>query len=145
MKRFLALILCIMMMLSVSVFAAAEAPAETPVKTFEELVAEAEAEITVLGEGEVMMQLIVTDGEGNTQFFEINTDEETVGAALVAAELVEGEEGPYGLYVKTVCGITADYDKDGTYWAFYINDEYAMTGVDATPIEDAVYTLKVEG
>ena len=48
-------------------------------------------------------------------------------------------------YVKTVNGITADYDTDGTYWAFYVNGEYAMTGVDSTPVEDgAVYTFKVE-
>ncbi len=48
-------------------------------------------------------------------------------------------------YVKTVNGITADYDTDGTYWAFYVNGEYAMTGVDSTPVEDgAVYAFKVE-
>ena len=50
----------------------------------------------------------------------------------------------YGLYVKTVNGITADYAVDQTYWAFYINGEYAMAGVDSTPVENGtVYALKV--
>ena len=47
---------------------------------------------------------------------------------------------------RCVNGITADYDTDGKYWAFYINGEYATTGVDATEIdEEAVYTFAVEG
>ena len=48
--------------------------------------------------------------------------------------LIEGEEGPYGLYVKKVNGITADYDVNGTYWAFYVNGTMAPTGVDMTEI-----------
>lgn len=87
----------------------------------------------------------VVDAEGNRTDFTIETDKETVGEALVAEGLIEGEEGIYGLYVKTVNGITADYDTDGTYWAFYINDEYASSGVDQTPITDGEsYTFKVE-
>ena len=51
----------------------------------------------------------------------------------------------YGLYIKSVNGIVADYDVDATYWAFYINGEYAMTGVEMTPIaEGDSYLLKVE-
>ena len=38
-----------------------------------------------------------------------------------------------------------DYDTDGMYWAFYINGEYAQTGVDATGVEDgAVYAFRAE-
>ena len=48
-------------------------------------------------------------------------------------------------YVKTVNGITADYDADGVYWAFYVNGEYAVSGVDSTPIaEGESYSFKVE-
>ena len=68
-----------------------------------------------------------------------------MGAALLELGLVDGEDSEFGLYIKTVNGITLDYDKDGKYWAFYINGEYAMTGVDATPIEDgAIYALVAE-
>ena len=59
--------------------------------------------------------------------------------------MIEGDESEYGLYVKTVNGITADYDADGVYWAFYINDEYAQTGVDSTPItEGDRYAFRIE-
>ena len=75
----------------------------------------------------------------------VQTDKDTVGAALLELGLVDGEDSEFGLYIKTVNGITLDYDKDGKYWAFYINGEYAMTGVDATPIEDgAIYALVAE-
>ena len=59
--------------------------------------------------------------------------------------LISGEESQYGLYVKTVNGITLDYDKDGKYWAFYIGGEYAVTGVDTTEITaGSTYTFKAE-
>ena len=101
-------------------------------------------EVTILGEGSKTFEFSVVDLEGNETWFEIHTDEETVGAALMALDLLVGEEGPYGLYVKTVNGITADYDKDKVYWAFYVNDEYGMTGVDMTEIEEGtVYSFRV--
>ena len=77
--------------------------------------------------------------------FTVNTDEETVGAALLKLGVIAGDDSEYGLYVKTVNGETADYDVDGTYWAFYVNGEYAMTGVDATTLEaGAIYAFRVE-
>ncbi|MBP3339912.1 MAG: DUF4430 domain-containing protein [Lachnospiraceae bacterium] len=99
----------------------------------------------VLGKGDTEFTFKVVDKDGNESVFEIHTDEKTVGDALIKLDLLEGEEGDYGLYVKKVNGITADYDKDKTYWAFYIDGEYAMTGVDATDIEEGkTYTFKVE-
>lgn len=99
----------------------------------------------VLGKGDTEFTFKVVDKDGNESVFEIHTDEKTVGDALIKLDLLEGEEGYYGLYVKKVNGITADYDKDKTYWAFYIDGEYAMTGVDATDIEEGkTYTFKVE-
>ena len=69
----------------------------------------------------------------------------TVGAALLKLGVIAGDDSEYGLYVKTVNGETADYDADGTYWGFYINGEYAMTGVDATTLETgATYAFRVE-
>ena len=104
-----------------------------------------EAKVTVLGEGTTKFAFIVVDKDGNETAFEINTDKETVGDALLELNLIEGDEGDYGLYVKKVNGITADYDKDQTYWAFYVNGEYASSGVDTTTIEDgAEYMFKVE-
>ena len=88
---------------------------------------------------------VVVDADGNETTQEITTTASTVGEALLAEGLIAGEEGEYGLYVKTVCGTTLDYEKDGKYWAFYIDGEYGLTGVDVTDITPgAVYTFKAE-
>ena len=70
--------------------------------------------------------------------FTIKTDKETLGEALMEHSLIDGEQGAYGLYIKKVNGITADYDVDKSYWAFYIDGEYALTGVDTTKITDGI-------
>ena len=99
----------------------------------------------VLGEGETKFLFTVVDKDGNETNYEIHTDKEIVGEALLDLELIAGDDGEFGLYVKTVNGITADYDVDQTYWAFYVDGEYAMSGVDATTIEDGMtYAFKVE-
>ena len=81
----------------------------------------------------------VVDLEGNETEFEVHTQEATVGAALIKEGLIEGEEGPYGLYVQVVNGITAIYEEDGSYWAFFENGEYALAGVDQTEIDPDVH------
>ena len=104
-----------------------------------------EEQAKVVGEGETKFLFTVVDKDGNESKFEVHTDKKTVGEALLDVELIAGEDGDYGLYVKTVNGITADYDVDGTYWAFYVNDAYASSGVDTTTIEEgANYSFKVE-
>lgn len=106
---------------------------------------EQSTDTTVLGEGATKFTFIVVDKDGKETPFEIHTDKTIVGEALLDLELIEGDMGDFGLYVKTVNGITADYDTDGTYWAFYVNGEYAMTGVDMTDIVDGdTYSFKVE-
>lgn len=99
---------------------------------------------TVKGEGATVFYFNVVDKDGKETKFEIHTDKTTVGAALLELGLIEGDMGDYGLYVKKVNGITADYEVDGTYWAFYIGDDYGMTGVDMTNIEPGTtYAFKV--
>lgn len=99
----------------------------------------------VIGEGSTAFAFSVVDKDGNETAFEIHTDKETVGEALMEHDLIAGDESEYGLYVTTVNGITADYDKDGMYWAFYINGEYAQTGVDSMPVEEGEsYSFQIE-
>ena len=86
------------------------------------------------GKGAKTVALEVKAGE-NSVTFTIKTDKETVGEALFEHGLIAGEEGQFGLYVKSVNGIVADYDVDRSYWAFYVNGEYATSGVDTTKIE----------
>lgn len=88
---------------------------------------------TELGNGSKTFTLKV-EVEENSVTFTIHTDADTVGKALLDLGLIEGDNGQWGLYVKKVNGMFADYDVDQTYWSFYINGEYALTGVELTEI-----------
>ncbi len=92
---------------------------------------------TTLGEGAKTVKVEVK-AEDKAVVFTVKTDAETVGAALLEQNLIAGDESEYGLYVKKVNGITADYDVDQSYWAFYVDGEYAMSGVDTTTIDESV-------
>lgn len=132
---------------SAATTAAAEATvsAETTTATEAASTEATSAETNVLGEGNTVFTLSVTDLDGVETSFEIHTDKKTVGEALLDVELIAGEEGQYGLYVTTVNGITLDWDKDGKYWAFYIDGEYATTSLDLTDITPGTtYSLKAE-
>jgi len=97
---------------------------------------------TTFGEGAKTVEVEVS-AEGKSIILTVNTDKTTVGEALVEHNLIAGEDGAYGLYVKYVNGMYADYDTDKSYWSFYINGEYAMTGVDTTEIKEGeVYKLE---
>ncbi|MBP5618333.1 MAG: DUF4430 domain-containing protein [Clostridia bacterium] len=81
----------------------------------------------------VNITVTVTFPDETTKEFPIATEAEFLRGALEEANLVEGEESQYGLYVHKVDGVS---DADGFYWAFYKDGEYLMTGVDTTPIAD---------
>ena len=117
-NKLTSLILCLMLIFAMALTGCTNATAGN------DQTAEAQNDsITVLGEGQTKILFTVVDKDGNETAFEIHTDKETVGDALLEHQLIQGEESEYGLYVKVVNGITADYDVDGTYWAFYINGE----------------------
>lgn len=87
----------------------------------------------------------VVDKNGEITQTTVISDGKYVGEVLQEFELIEGEEGPYGIYIKKVNGITADYDIDGTYWAFYVDGEKSMKGADQVEIvEGATYSFRVE-
>ena len=88
-----------------------------------------------LGEGAVTIAVAVT-ADGKTVTFTVHTDADNLRGALEPLGLIAGDESELGLYIKTVNGISADYEADGYYWALYIGGEYAATGVDTTPISD---------
>ena len=98
-----------------------------------------------IGKGSKSFAFEVVDIEGETTKFTVKTDKEIVGEALQEVQLIAGEMGPYGLYVKTVNGDTHVYEDGGHYWAFYVNGEYGTSGVDLMPIDEtAVYMFKAE-
>ena len=148
MKKALSCILCMVLIVAMALVTtgcSGNAGNSKVTSTTETVAAsEAQEEAAVLGDGSKQFRFGVVDLEGKETWFEIHTDEEMVGAALLALNLIEGEEGPYGLYVKAVNGIIADYDKDKVYWAFYVNDDYGATGVDMTKIEEGtIYSFRM--
>ena len=78
----------------------------------------------------------VIHADGSSKTFTYHTDEEYLGAALLAEGLIAGEEGPYGLTVITVDGEDAVWDTDNAYWGIVVNGEYGTTGIDLTPVND---------
>ena len=95
-------------------------------------------EDTAFGTGAVTVEVEVRV-EDKSVTFTISTDGATLGDALLEHGLIEGENGAYGLYVKRVNGILADYDVDASYWSFYKGGEYLMTGVDGEYITDGAH------
>ncbi|MBR4878686.1 MAG: DUF4430 domain-containing protein [Clostridia bacterium] len=133
-KRILSLALVIVM-----AFALTACKAEETSDLWKDAIHTKDAEV---GEGAVTFKIDVVC-EDKSVTFTINTDAATVGDALIENKLIEGEVGSFGLYIDSVNGMLADYDENMSYWAFYVNDEYAMTGVDMTEIDtSAAYKLE---
>lgn len=132
MKKLLSVIGCMVLIAAMALnFTGCSSNESAPETTAE---AAPEAQVTVLGEGAASFFFTVVDLEGTETKYEIHTDAAIVGDALLEHELIAGDVSEYGLYVKTVNGITLDWDKDAKYWSFLIDGEYAMTGVDMTEI-----------
>lgn len=124
MKKLFAILLAVAMVLSL----AACAPADTATTTGD-----------TAGQTEQNLKsftVTVVHSDGTSKVFEYQTEEEYLGAVLVAEGLIQGNEGPYGLEIIEVDGEAAVYETSKAYWALYENGEYAMQGVDTTPVID---------
>lgn len=97
-------------------------------------------------EGSKTFTVEVVHSGGAKKAFTYHTDAEYLGEALLAEGLIAGEERQFGLYILTVDGEDAVWEEDGAYWALYEGEEYAMQGIDTTPVLDGsafslVYTV----
>ena len=87
--------------------------------------------------GAATISVTVTHGDGTSKVFNIETREgATLRSALESVDLISGDEGQYGLYVKIVDGERADYDADGAFWGFYQDGQYMMDSVDLAKVKD---------
>ena len=137
--KLLALVLVFVLTAAAALTGCSGKPAETTVPPAES------QPVTELGEGATNFELTIVDKEGVTHLYRIHTNVGMVGEALIEVDLIDGEQGPYGMYIKSVLGQVLDYETDGMYWSFYVGGEYALTGVDQTPVElGAQYMLKAE-
>ena len=149
MNKLLSLILCMVLIAAMALFAvgcsensnSGNTEPETPATTGS-TEPSIPADVTVKGEGETSFYFHVTDLDGTVTKFLVRTDKKIVGEALLECDLITGDASDYGLYVTSVNGISADWETEQAYWAFYINGEYAQSGVDTTDIAaDAVYSF----
>ena len=82
---------------------------------------------------------VVADGQELT--FTVKTDKENLEEALLEHKLIDGDEGAFGLYIKKVNGIVADYDADKTYWAITKNGEATSSAKDTLIADGEFYEL----
>ena len=138
-KKILSFMLCIVLIAAMALFTTAcnDNKTQEPVETT------ASQSVTEIGEGAKEFAFVVALADGTETKFAVKTDKKTVGEALLELDLIAGDKSEYGLYIKTVNGVTLDYDKDQMYWAFYVDGEYATSGVDTTEIKaNAEYKLE---
>lgn len=86
-----------------------------------------------VGSKSITVQIVT--GESETVTKTIRTDAEFLRGALEQENLVQGDESEFGLFVKTVNGVTAD-ESQQQWWCFTKSGEMLNTGVDSTPIAD---------
>lgn len=89
-------------------------------------------------EGAKAITIEVVDDTGTSTDYDIHTDAEYLRQAMEETDELtfDGTESEYGMMVETVNGVTADYETDGAYWAFYVNDTYCEYGIDSQPVTD---------
>ena len=78
----------------------------------------------------------------STKDFHCSTDAQYLGTVLLDEGIVEGEQGPYGLFIQSADGEQAVFENDGGWWCVYIGEESATTGTDQIVVTDGgVYRL----
>lgn len=98
----------------------------------------------VYGTGAKSFTMEITDDNGDLKTYKVNTDETTIGDALIKVELIPADSKENGFF-STLNGITADFNTDQSYWGFYISGTYASEGVFTTNIVNGtVYSFKYE-
>ena len=91
----------------------------------------------------ISVQVIHSDGAGNTFTYDTNAD--FLGPLLYEKGLIKNEGADEGMF-NIVDGEKADWNENQSYWALYVGEDYAMQGIDDTPINDGdsfklVYTF----
>jgi len=85
--------------------------------------------------GDKTVSVTVVHSDGSEKVFEIRTDSTNLRGALDKENIVSGTEGPYGLYILTADGETAD-EAQQQWWCVSKSGEDVMTGVDEVMIAD---------
>ena len=96
-------------------------------------------------EGSKTITVTVVHQNKTEKTFTYKTDAEYLGDVLYAEGLIKAESIDDGMF-NIVDGEKADWNENKSYWSLYVGEEYAMQGVETTPIRDGdsfklVYTI----
>jgi hypothetical protein len=96
-------------------------------------------------EGSKTITVTVVHQNKTEKTFTYKTDAEYLGDVLYAEGLIKAENVDDGMF-NIVDGEKADWNENKSYWSLYVGEEYAMQGVETTPIRDGdsfklVYTI----
>ena len=96
-------------------------------------------------EGSKTITVTVVHQNKSEKTFTYKTDAEYLGDVLYAEGLIKAENVDDGMF-NIVDGEKADWNENKSYWSLYVGEEYAMQGVETTPIRDGdsfklVYTI----
>lgn len=88
--------------------------------------------------GSKAITITVVNSAAEETVYTLHTDAAYLSEAMDEAQglTYAAEEGPYGLSVSSVNGETADFNADGAYWGFFVNDEYCNYGISQQPVHD---------
>lgn len=132
MKKLVSAVLVILMILSFCACGKSENTVKTESGLWNDAVVTEDKEY---GQGEKTITLKVV-AEDKSVVLTVRTDADFLGRALLDNEIIDGDMGEYGMYIKYVNGMRADYDLDGAYWALTKNGEMLSTGADQVEISD---------
>ena len=85
--------------------------------------------------GNKTVTVTVVHSDSSEKVFEVKTDSTSLGEVLRKEEIASGTDGPYGLYILTVDGETAD-EAQQQWWCVTKGGEEVMAGVDELMIAD---------
>lgn len=88
-----------------------------------------------IGEGAHNVLIEVKIG-GRSVTLTVRSDKDNLADILTESKLAEGDNSEYGLYIKKVNGVYADYETDNAYWGLSKNGEPTAVGASAITIKD---------
>lgn len=89
----------------------------------------------ILNKGPKMIQIQVVFEDGSVSAYTLETTQDTLGAALKDAALIQGEESAYGMFIRSAAGVEADESKQ-QWWCVMKDGEELAVGVDSQPIKN---------
>lgn len=86
-------------------------------------------------QGQKAVTILVVHKDTSVKTFEVTSEKEYLGEILREEGIAEGEEGPYGMYIVTADGETAD-EGNQEWWCITKGGEQVNTSADQTPVMD---------